>query len=445
MKKTPPHSEEAEKALIGCVLMNPKTFDEVGHITKDHFYIELHRKMWSCIYLLATANEVVDTVTVSEVSKSRGWGEIVSIYSITMILADACIPIRLSSYARIVSNAYTLRQARYVGDSLVEQSLAAEKPSESVISDTITKLEMLALGKTDAGVTELKDELMNWLNGTLAIADSDGYVESPTGLSDLDELMGGWQRSDLVICAARPAMGKTGFALSTILHALRLGKRVFMFSLEMSKSQLITRLTAMEADVDLSDLLRGRMTEVEIRRVSEAVARMADYDLLIDDTPNMHVNLICSSVRRAHAKKPVDLMVGDYFQLMDGRDGDRGNRDTELGHVSRSLKGLAKQINAPFLLLAQLSREVEKRPSKRPQLADLRETGNAEQDADIVMFLMRPEYYGLTLDDGNSSEGIAQVIVAKHRNGPTGEFNCHFNKTRAQFGDMAQMFSGGQF
>lgn len=443
LQHVPPHSEEAEKAILGCILMNPKTFDEVSGLTGEHFYVDLHRKIWECIYALGTANELIDTITVSTVAKSRGWGEIVSTYSITMVMADACIPIRISSYAKIVSNAYTLRQARYVGDSLVEQSLAAEKTSERVLSDHITQMEQLAAGfGTDCGPRPLSGLFDEW------ITDQNSVTEPglPTGLDDLDTLLGGWQRTDLVVLAARPGMGKTGFALSTMRHAAKRGKRVLMFSLEMGHRQLVGRLIAQEADIDLTRAQQHRLSESDWNNITQHAPLISDWDIHVDDEPGIHINTLVSRARRLHRQSPIDLIVVDYLQLVDGRDGGKGgNRDQELGVISRGLKGLAKTLDTPVICLAQLSREVEKRPSRRPQLSDLRESGNTEQDADVVTFLMRPEYYGMQMDDGSSSNGLAQVIVAKHRNGPLGEFSCLFDGPRTLFTNPAAMFAGGQF
>jgi replicative DNA helicase len=438
---TPPHNSESERAILGCVLMNQPSWLDASSLRASDFYEKAHQDLWSCLAHLAAGDVPFEQQAIIEVAKSRGLANI-NLLLLTKLMADACLPMKLDVHRRIVSNASKLRAARLVGDSLVEASLRGERPAAGVVGATIASLEALIDGGSGDDPVELKDALMSWMDGTARKMESDNKVELPTSLDMLDSLGGGWQRSDLIILAARPAMGKTGFALTTVRNLLKAGKRVYFASLEMSRGQLISRLVAMECRLPVDRVMRGELTGGEWQRVSSAMSVISEWDLIIDDTPNQHINTLSSHARRAHSKKPLDMIVADYFQLIDGRDGGNTNRDTELGFVSRSAKGLAKRLNIPFLMLAQLSRKVEERSSKRPQLSDLRETGNAEQDADIVAFLMRPEYYGLQLEDGGDSRGIALVIIGKHRNGPTAEFTCHFDGPTTSFNNEPRPILG---
>jgi len=440
----PPNNVDAEKSILGCILTNPETlYDVMGDLSTDDFYDRVNRRIWVSIASLSKDGATVDVMSVVDRARLLGHGAEVTAYALSQTLLDACLPIRIRDYARMVLDASLLRRGASEGEKLYKASIRAEGPSQDVLGASVAALEKLMDTRGESGPITIGESLSPWIDQQSAPKKD---VELTTGLRDLDEITGGWQRSDLIIFAARPGMGKTGFAAMALRALCARGRRCMLFSLEMGVRQCVTRLVAAECGIDVSAAQQNRLSADDLAKVADASTGIAYWDLLMDDTAGIHINQIVSRARRAHKKRPLDFIAIDYFQLIDGREGgSRGNRDTELGNVSRALKGLAKTLDIPVLLFAQLSREVERRTNKRPQLSDLRETGNAEQDADIVMFLMRPEYYGMQLDDGSSAEGLAQIIVSKHRNGQNAEFVCHFDGPSTRFSDYRSPFAGGEF
>ena len=277
----------------------------------------------------------------------------------------------------------------------------------------------------------------------------DGVVGVPSGLTNLDRITSGWQKSDLIIVAARPAMGKTAFTLSIARNAaVEFGKAVAFFSLEMSAVQLVNRLISAETSIAADKLKKGTLEDYEWTQLSERVERLAEAKIFIDDTPAINIFELRAKCRRLKMQHDIQLIVVDYLQLMSGSTGEKtrvsGNREQEISMISRSLKSIAKELNIPVIALSQLSRAVETRGGdKRPMLSDLRESGSIEQDADMVIFLYRPEYYGFDQDDdGNSSRGVAEIIIAKHRNGATDTAKVKFIAQNAKFTDLDNNLGG---
>ncbi|HMR43434.1 MAG TPA: replicative DNA helicase, partial [Saprospiraceae bacterium] len=268
----------------------------------------------------------------------------------------------------------------------------------------------------------------------------DGLTGVPSGFTELDRLTSGWQKSDLIVLAARPGMGKTSFVLTLAKNAaLDFGKGVVVFSLEMSSVQLVQRLVSMEAEVSSSKLRNGKLEAYEWQQINQAIERMSDAPIYIDDTAGINIFELRAKCRRLKKQHDIQLVIIDYLQLMSGgQDNHRGNREQEISSISRALKGLAKELGVPVIALSQLSHQVEVRGgSKRPQLSDLRESGAIEQDADIVSFIYRPEYYQIDEDEnGNSLKGIAEIIVAKHRNGALDTVKLKFKNEFAKFSDL---------
>ena len=317
-----------------------------------------------------------------------------------------------------------LTKIKWLDDWLLQKKLFEIKNESMTKSyDTVTDL----IAKAIKDIEESKTD------------GEDGLTGIPTGFTELDRMTSGWQKSDLIILAARPGMGKTAFVLSMARNAAVLAnKNIAIFSLEMSSMQLVKRLIASEADLSSEKIRSGKLEEHEWQQLHTKISTIEDADIFIDDTPALTVLDLKAKARRMQRKRGLDMIIIDYLQLMRAEEGNKsaGNREQEISYISRSLKGLAKELDIPVIALAQLSRAVEQRQDKRPMLSDLRESGSIEQDADLVTFIFRPEYYGITEDDdGNDNEGLTEIIIRKHRNGSPGTVNLKFIKHFGKFSD----------
>ena len=420
--RLPPHSIDAEQAVLGGLMLAPGALDNVAdRLAEGDFYRKDHRLIWRAINELANKGMPCDAVTLGDWFESNGLAEMVGGAGYLIELANSTpSAANIAAYAEIVREKSVLRQLIDAGTSITEDGYRPEGKSvhevlESAEQRVFHIAESGARGKKDS--VSMRDAVKDAFKLLTERYQNRGQLTGvSTGFTDLDELTSGLQPSDLVIVAARPSMGKTAFALN-IAEAAALGgkKAVVVFSMEMSSSQLAFRLISSVGRIHQQHLRNGTLEEEDWPRVSNAIALLSDAKIFIDDTPSLSPVELRSRARRLHREHGgLGLIVIDYLQLMQVP-GSKENRATEISEISRSLKGLAKELNVPVVALSQLNRSLEQRADKRPMMSDLRESGAIEQDADVIMFIYRDEYYNKESPD----KGIAEIIIGKQRNGPT--------------------------
>ena len=430
--RVPPHDLDAEVSVLGSILLDPLSIAKVlQFLHPEDFYRENNGQVYRAALDLFAAGEPIDNVTLAAqlqqmqvLDRIGGRAQLASMQGAVPTAAN------IEYYGRIVKERAYKRRLISAGGNIAgygyDDSIEA--------ADAINQAQSLVFGVADdrdqrelAKLYDLLGPAMERIS--LLMESGQGVVGIPSGFHDLDRMTGGFKDSDLIIMAGRPSMGKTSLALNVAMHAaLDAKKSVAIFSLEMSKEQLTERLLTEQAQIDAQRLHRGLLSEAEFDRVSNALGPLGEAPIYIDDTPVMDELTMQLKARQAKLRHGVDLIVVDYLQLMRGRSGGDDNRVQEVSSISRALKGLARELRVPVIAISQLSRAPEQRPDKRPILSDLRESGALEQDADVVMFLFRPEYY-----KSDERPGIAEVIVAKHRNGPTGMVELKFRRDHTRF------------
>jgi replicative DNA helicase len=431
--KTVPHNLEAEEAVLGSLLIDPEALFRVAPFLKgEDFYIQKNAWVYEAILTLHERREPIDFVTLcDELERREELEEIGGAAYITRLINAVPSAIHIESYGhiveqdairrRLISAASQIAQLAYLEAAEIDQTVdQAEQALFSVSQRRITR-----------DLTPIQDVIRSYYDRIEYLYDHRGEpLGVPTGFADIDRLLGGLQRSDFVIIAARPSVGKTSLCLSIARNAARLGQRVAIFSLEMSSEQIVQRIVSAETGIDTQRLRLGNLREDEWPLFVQATGKLADLPVFIDDTPSITALQLRTKARRLHAEHGLDLLLIDYLQLMTG-DTRSENRVQEVSYISRSLKAIARELDVPVLAASQLSRAVEQRTDKRPMLADLRESGSLEQDADVVVFIYRDELY----HPETEMQNIADIIVAKHRNGPTGTVQLFFRKRLAQFLD----------
>ena len=424
-ERIPPHAEAAEKSVLGAVLIDKDVFFKVSEFVKaDDFYSASHREIFAAMAQLNASGEPIDVITVTDCLKKRKSLEAAGGRAYVSALSQE-VPTTANAvqYAKIVAEKAQLRSLISAAGDIVEKSYSEKLDSATVIDHAETVIFDIAKTRQSNDFSRIKDVMDADLAAIEAAQKRGGELPGlESGFKDLDKKTAGFQKSDLIILAARPSMGKTAFALNIAqFAALKKGKRVVIFSLEMSKEQLGMRLLAMEARVDSNKLRTGDLSAEEWDSVNDAAQRISDSDLFIDDTPGIGVMEMRNKCRRINqGQKKIELIVVDYIQMMTAEEsGD--NRQQEVSQISRYLKQLAREMECPVIVLSQLSRAVEQRQGdKRPILSDLRESGAIEQDADIVMFLYREDYYNRNKDN-YTPNNLCEVIIAKQRMGETGK------------------------
>ncbi|RXE58852.1 replicative DNA helicase [Acetivibrio mesophilus] len=417
--RIPPQNIEAEQSVIGAILLDKEVLSSVTEIisSKD-FYREDHREIFEAIMDLYEKAEPIDLITVSEQLKVRGSLEGVGgLEYLTNLASSVPTTANAKHYAKIVEEKSVLRRLIRASSEIVNMGYEASEEVSYVLDKAEKNIFDVLQKRNTQGFFPIKDVLIDTFNQLEELYNSKGYVTGiPTGFADLDYKTAGLQNSDLVLIAARPAMGKTSFVLNIAQHAaIHARVPVAIFSLEMSKEQLVNRMLCCEAMVDSQKMRTGKLEDSDWQKVARALGPLSEAPIYIDDTPGVSVMEIRAKCRRLKIEKNLGLVVIDYLQLMQGR-GKGDSRQQEISEISRSLKILAKEIDVPVLTLSQLSRAPELRTDHRPILSDLRESGAIEQDADIVMFLYRDDYY----NPDSEKKNIAEVIIAKHRHGSTG-------------------------
>jgi replicative DNA helicase len=436
--RKPPFSLEAEVSVLGGMLLDTDAVARAIETLDDTmFYREGHRRLFRAIARMWERGEVVDVVTLSEALKNSGDFEAAGGTAYLAQLLDA-VPTaaNLEYHARIVREKAVLRRLIEAATTIIQDTFEAQGEVDQVLDQAEQRIFQIAQTHERKGFVWIKEILWPTFEKIEQLqANNSSVTGVPTGFHDLDEMTAGFQSGDLVIVAARPSMGKTAFTLNIAQHAaISARKPVAFFSLEMSKESLVQRILCAEARVDASRLRRGRLLDDEYARLATAAGYLNTAPIYIDDTPAISVLEMRAKSRRLKADRPdLALIIVDYLQLMQGN-GRTENRQQEVSEISRGLKALAKELDLPVVALSQLSRAVEQRPDKRPMMSDLRESGAIEQDADVIMFLYRPEYYyGPTDKDGNSLEGRAEAIIGKQRNGATGKIDLMFFKEFTRF------------
>ncbi|HWB63847.1 MAG TPA: replicative DNA helicase [Chitinophagales bacterium] len=447
--KLPPQVKELEEAVLGAIMIEQNAITDVINILKDDsFYVDAHQRIWRAIRMLYQDQAPVDLLTVTEQLKKNGELDAVGgpffVAQLTNKIGSAA---NVEYHARLIAEKYIQRQLISTSTEIIKDAYEdttdvfelldkAEKNLFSIAennlkrnSEDIASLLMTELKEIDVRMNNTEDHL----NGV-----STGFVE-------MNKATGGWQKSDLIIVAARPAMGKTAFTLALARNAAIDDKKpVAIFSLEMSSAQLVQRLISMETHIPSEKIRKGNLEQYEYQILTSKIDNLKNAPIFIDDTPAINVFELRSKCRRLKQQHDIQLVIIDYLQLMSGSpDGKSGNREQEISQISRSLKSLAKELEIPVIALSQLSRAVETRGGdKRPILSDLRESGAIEQDADIVVFLYRGEYYGIeTSESGESNKDVAEVIIAKHRNGPVTTVRTRFISSYAKFEDIGEKAS----
>ncbi len=435
--RVPPHNIEAEQSVLGSILLKDKAFAAVVEVvTANDFYRESHRVIFTALVELFNRNEPQDLVTVTsllndtnQLDAAGGAAYLASLTSIVPVTAN------ISSYARIVRQKAVLRHLIGVSSDIANRCFEEQDDIDQLVDDAEQSIFDIA-GKKDASVFQpLKNVIPGCFDKIEQLYKRKELITGvPTGYSEIDRLTAGLQPSDLIVLAARPSMGKTAFALNIAQHAGLVEKTgVAIFSLEMSREQLAMRLLSTVGHIDSQRIRTGRLHSEDWPHLTRAVGMLADAPIYIDDTPALSVLEMRSKIRRLAAQHQIGLVIVDYLQLMRGRSAE--NRTQEISDISRSLKALAKEHGLPVLALSQLNRGLESRTDKRPMMADLRESGAIEQDADVICFIYRDEVYNKAED--NPQRGIAEIIIGKQRNGPTGIVRLFFKKEYTMFENLS--------
>lgn len=435
IKRQMPYSKEAEQSVIGAMLMDEKAITTVAEIlTPEDFYISAYGKLYQAMTELHDAGKPVDNVVLQEKLKSLNVPpEVSSLEFLTEAVAQVQTSANVKHYANIVSEKSTLRKLIRLNQEIENTCYSESEPLESILDETEKKVFQLVQKRSTEDFVPVRKIVRDAIDKIEIASKNKGSVTGiPTGFIDLDYKTAGFQPSDLILVAARPSMGKTAFELNLAQYmAFKKNLTVALFSLEMSKEQLVNRMFSLESNVDAQKLRTGQLTDQEWERLVEGASIISNSNLIIDDTPGISISELRSKCRKYKMEHNLAIVMIDYLQLMSGN-GKSESRQNEISEISRSLKALARELSVPVVALSQLSRKVEERPDHRPMLSDLRESGAIEQDADVVMFLYRDDYY----HKDSEKKGISEVIIAKQRNGPIGTVELVWLPEYTKFANM---------
>ncbi|MDO4765629.1 MAG: replicative DNA helicase [Eubacteriales bacterium] len=419
IKRIPPYSLEAEQTVIGSMLMSKEAaYIATELVREDDFYTPEQRIAFSAILTLFLQNKPIDLITVQDqLSKMGKLEEVGGVEYLSNLSLNVPTSAHVKEYAKIVREKAILRRLIYSSNEIAAESYEAKESLEDILSNAEKKIFDILQNRRTSDLVKIKSLITPALDSIAKAHSQHGSVTGlPSGFIDLDNMTAGFQPSDLILVAARPSMGKSSFVLNITQHAaVRESKAVAFFSLEMSKEQLASRMISAEAMIDAQKLRKGNLETTDFEKLLNGASVLGDAKIFIDDTPGISISDLRAKCRKLKMTEGLDLIIIDYLQLMTGS-GRSESRQQEISEISRSLKAVAREMQAPVIALSQLSRAVESRADHRPMLSDLRESGAIEQDADVVMFLFREEYYNATPEN----RGKAEVIIAKQRNGPTG-------------------------
>ena len=439
--KIPPQAIELEEAVLGAIMIDKDATNNVLEILKpESFYSENNKKIFEAIIELFKNMQPIDILTVKEeLFRRKKLDEIGGALYLTKLTSRVASAAHAEFHARIIAQKYIQRELIRIATEIERKAFDDEEDIDDLLDFSQNQLFSLSDGTVKRETQAIEDVLKDAIEQIKVAGErEDGLSGVPSGYSDLDRITSGWQKSDLIIIAARPSMGKTAFVLSMARNiAVNHSKGIGFFSLEMSSVQLVNRLIVAETELSSESIRNGKLRKEEWEILDSKIKKLEKAQIYIDDTPAINIFELRSKARRLVEQRNVEIIIIDYLQLMSSPGDSKGNREQEVSTISRSLKALAKELNVPIIALSQLNRSVETRSgSKRPQLSDLRESGAIEQDADIVIFIHRPEKYGMDEnEEGRSTKGLANIIIAKHRNGAVTDVDLKFIDRFAKFTD----------
>jgi replicative DNA helicase len=446
--KVPPQARELEEAVLGAILIEKDSISYVSDILKpESFYVDAHATIFRAIQDLFARSQPIDLLTVTEELRKKAQLENVGgAFYLSELTNKVASSANVEYHARIIIQKFIQRELIRISNDVIRDSYEDTTDVFDLLDMAERRIYEITdknLRNSTQGIGQLVSKSILQIDGLLAR--EDGLLEDsvPSGYLELDKLTSGWKATDLIIIAARPSMGKTAFVLNLARNAaVDFNMPIAIFSLEMGAVQLAKRLISMETEINAQNITNGKLSEEEYALMRDKVERLSQAPIFINDQPAINIYELRAQCRRLQNAHGIKMVIIDYLQLMSGS-GDKGmNREQEISNISRSLKGLAKELNIPVIALSQLNRSVETRGGdKKPQLSDLRESGSIEQDADMVMFLYRPEYYKMEDDkEGVSLKGICDIIIAKHRNGPTDTVSLRFNSRFGRFYDAGGLY-----
>lgn len=436
----PPQNIEAEQAVLGAIFLQPSSIIVASeYLMAEDFYRVAHQKIFQVMLKLNNSGSAVDLVTVTEeLSASKSLEDVGGVNYLSELAESAPTAANIEYYAKIVDEKSLLRRTIRVASQIVQDGYSREDEVEAYISEAEKNIMEVAQRKNAGAFQNIKDVLVNTYDNIEILANRKGDITGiPTGFAELDRMTAGFQRNDLIIVGARPSVGKTAFALNIAQNvATKTEENVAIFSLEMGAEQLVMRMLCAEGNINAQGLRTGALTDEDWRKLTMAMGSLSNAGIYIDDTPGVRIGDIRSKCRRLKQEHGLGMILIDYLQLIrgDGNSGD--NRQQEVSEISRSLKALARELKVPVIALSQLSRGVEQRQDKRPMMSDIRESGSIEQDADIVAFLYRDDYY----DKESENKNIIEIIIAKQRNGPVGTVSLAFVKEYNKFVNLEQRY-----
>ncbi|MEC5269068.1 replicative DNA helicase [Heyndrickxia coagulans] len=438
--RIPPQNIEAEQAVLGAIFLEPSAFITASEIlTADDFYRNAHQKIFQVFAKLNDAGKAVDLVTVAEeLSATRQLEDAGGLSYLSELATSVPTAANIAYYAGIVAEKALLRRLIRTATHIAQEGYTREDDVDELLDEAERSIMEVAQRKNAGDFKHIKDVLVSTYDNIEMLHNRKGDVTGiPTGFYELDRMTAGFQRNDLIIVAARPSVGKTAFALNIAQNVgTKTGENVAIFSLEMGAEQLVMRMLCAEGNIDAQRLRTGALTDEDWRKLTMAMGSLSNSGIYIDDTPGVRVTEIRSKCRRLKQEHGLGMVVIDYLQLIQGSAHSRENRQQEVSEISRSLKALARELEVPVIALSQLSRSVEQRQDKRPMMSDIRESGSIEQDADIVAFLYREDYY----EQDTENKNIIEIIIAKQRNGPVGTVQLAFVKEYNKFVNLERRF-----
>ncbi|WP_407946590.1 replicative DNA helicase [Pontibacillus halophilus] len=440
--RTPPHNIEAEQAVLGAIFLEPQSITTATEVlVSDDFYRASHQRIYEVMVRLSERAEPIDLVTVTTaLSNQHILDEVGGVSYLSDLANSVPTAANIEYYVKIVEEKSILRRLIRTATTIVTNGYSEEGDIEGLLNDAEKSILEVAQQKNSGRFQNIKDVLIDVYDNIEQLHNRDADITGvPTGFRDLDGMTAGFQRNDLIIIAARPSVGKTAFALNIAQNvATRTDENVAIFSLEMGADQLVMRMLCAEGNIDATRLRNGNLEAEDWGKLTMAMGSLSNAGVFIDDTPGITVNEIRSKCRRLAQEQGLGMILIDYLQLISGTgNASKENRQQEVSEISRALKGLARELNVPLIALSQLSRGVEGRQDKRPMMSDIRESGSIEQDADIVGFLYRDDYYDRETENNN----IIEIILAKQRNGPVGTVELAFVKEYNKFVDLDHRYS----
>lgn len=438
--RIPPQNVEAEQAVLGAIFLEPSSLTVSSEILiPEDFYRSSHQKVFNAMLKLNDMGKAVDLVTVTEeLAAAKNLEEVGGVSYLSELAASVPTAANVEYYAKIVEEKSLLRRLIRTATNIAQEGYSREDEVESLLGEAEKSIMEVAQRKNSGAFQNIKDVLVRAYDNIEELTNRKGDVTGiPTGFAELDRMTAGFQRNDLIIVAARPSVGKTAFALNIAQNvATKTDENVAIFSLEMGAEQLVMRMLCAEGNINAQNLRTGALTDEDWRKLTMAMGSLSNAGIYIDDTPGVRIGEIRSKCRRLKQENGLGMIMIDYLQLIQGNGRSGENRQQEVSEISRSLKALARELQVPVIALSQLSRGVEQRQDKRPMMSDIRESGSIEQDADIVAFLYRDDYY----DKESENQNIIEIIIAKQRNGPVGTVSLAFVKEYNKFVNLERRF-----